>query len=60
MMNEKPRMLTINEASELIDGLTKFRVRQMCISGELPCIMAGKKYLINKSILLEKIGEKAE
>ena len=59
-MNEKPRMLTINEASELIDGLTKFRVRQMCISGELPCIMAGKKYLINKSILLEKIGEKAE
>ena len=42
----KKRVLTIKEAASLIDGLTPFRVRQMCISGQLPCLMAGKKYLI--------------
>jgi hypothetical protein len=42
----KKRVLTINEAAKLIDGLTPFRVRQMCISGQLPCFMAGRKYLI--------------
>lgn len=40
------RILTIKEASKLIDGLTEFRVRQMCISGQLPCFKAGRKYLI--------------
>ncbi|MCL2634962.1 MAG: DNA-binding protein [Oscillospiraceae bacterium] len=54
----KPRMLTIKEASKLIDGLTEFRIRQMCITGEIHCIMAGKKYLVNQSVLLEHIGEK--
>ena len=51
-------LLTINEAAALVDGLTPFRVREWCKSGELPCIMAGGKYLINKSVLLEFIGEK--
>ena len=44
-------MLTIKEAAALVDGLTEYRVREMCRSGELPCIKAGKKYLINKEIL---------
>ena len=43
---QKKRVLTIKEAAGLIDGLTEFRVRQMCISGQLPCFMAGRKYLI--------------
>ena len=57
-MSEKPKMLTIEEAASLVSGLTKFRIRQMCIDGSLPCIKAGKKYLINKSVLFETIGEK--
>lgn len=36
-------VLTIKEAAKLIDGLTEYRIRQMCISGQLPCFMAGKK-----------------
>jgi len=60
MNTSKATMLTINEAAALVDGLKPFRIRQMCITGELPCIMAGKKYLINKSILLEKIGQKED
>ena len=44
-------MLTIKEAAALVEGLTEYRVRELCRSGELPCFMAGKKYLINKEIL---------
>lgn len=47
----KNTMLTIKEAAELVQGLTEFRVRELCRTGELPCIMAGKKYLINKDTL---------
>ncbi|MGB4092558.1 MAG: helix-turn-helix domain-containing protein [Ruminococcus flavefaciens] len=45
-------MLTIKEAAALVEGLTEYRVRQMCISGQVPHIMAGKKYLINKDVFL--------
>ena len=52
----KITMLTIKEAAALVDGLTEFRVRQLCRSGELPCIKAGKKYLINKDVLIRFLG----
>ena len=45
------KMLTIKEAAALVDGLTEYRVRELCKTGKLPCFMAGKKYLINKEIL---------
>ena len=44
-------MLTIKQAASLVQGLTEFRVRELCKTGELPCFRAGKKYLINKDIL---------
>ena len=53
----KARMLTIDEAAAVVDGLTKYRVRQMCLTGELKHIKAGKKYLINEKQLLEIIGD---
>ena len=46
------RMLTINEAAERVPGLSKWRIREMCISGELPHLKAGKKYLINEQVLI--------
>jgi len=46
------RMLTINEAAECVPGLSKWRIREMCISGELPHMKAGKKYLINEQVLV--------
>ena len=55
--NEKRMvMLTIKEAAALVDGLTEYRVREMCRSGELPCIKAGKKFLINKEVLIRFLG----
>lgn len=58
MMNDKPKMLKLKEAAALVDGLTVYRIRQWCINGELQHKMAGNKYLINKKIFLEFIGEK--
>ena len=50
-ITNKPIMLTIKQAATLVDGLTEYRVRELCKSGQLPCLMAGKKYLINKDTL---------
>ena len=59
--NEKRMvMLTIKEAAALVDGLTEYRVRQLCRSGELPCIKAGKKFLINKEVLIRFLGGEAD
>ncbi|MBR6103056.1 MAG: helix-turn-helix domain-containing protein [Ruminococcus sp.] len=64
MFEKKPKaeitMLTIKEAAALVDGLTEYRIRQLCRSGELPCIKAGKKYLINKDILFRYLGGDTE
>jgi len=51
MNREKIKLLTISEAAKLIDGLTEYRIRQMCITGDLTCFMAGKKYLIAEAEL---------
>ena len=55
MIASKPRMLTIKEAARLVDGLSEYRIRQMCIKNILPHIKAGKKYLINQDVFLEFI-----
>lgn len=58
--NTKITMLTIKEAAALVEGLTEYRVRQMCINDQVPHIMAGNKYLINKELFLRYLrGETA-
>ena len=53
-------MLTIREAAALVEGLTEYRVRQMCINDQVPHIMAGKMYLINMVLFLRYLrGETA-
>lgn len=54
-MKNKAKLLTIKQASQLIDGITEYRIRKMCISGELPSFKAGKKYLINEKTLKKVI-----
>ena len=54
-MNNKAKLLTIKQASQIVEGVTEYRIRQMCISGELPCFKAGKKYLINENVLLKTV-----
>jgi excisionase family DNA binding protein len=59
-MGRNFQLLTIKQSAELVQGLKPYRIRQLCISGELEHIKAGNKYLINKSVLLDYIGEKYE
>ena len=57
---ERIVMLTIKEAAALVEGLTEYRVRQLCVTDQVPHIMAGKKYLINKDLFLRYLrGETA-
>ena len=51
----KRKLFTIKEAAEQIDGLTEYRVRQMCIKGEIPCFKAGRKYLISEEALIKAV-----
>ena len=51
----KVKLLTIKEAAQLIDGLTEYRIRQLCLSGKLPCFKAGKKYLINENAVMRLV-----
>ncbi len=52
----KVKLLTITEASRVVEGLTTYRIRQLCQSGELPCFKSGNKYLIQEDFLLDFIG----
>ena len=44
-------MLTINEAAALVNGMTEYRVRQMCINDQIP-------HIINKHIFLNYLRGK--
>lgn len=52
-----PRMRTIQEAAKELretdpnTALTPYAIRQMVLKGEIPCVYAGKKRLINMDVL---------
>ena len=54
-MEKREKLLTIKEESALIDGLTEYRIRQLCITGELKCFKAGKKYLFTERALYNAV-----
>lgn len=55
MTEKKRKLLTVKEAAQLIDGLTEYRIRQMCKSGQLPHIAAGRKILISEETLMRTV-----
>ena len=54
--NKKPRLLTLKQAAGLVDGLTEYRVRQMCIAGEIKYHKFGNKYMISEAEILRYFG----
>ncbi len=54
------RILTIKQAAQLIEGLTEYRIRQMCKSGQLRSFKAGNKYLIAEEDLYETVFGRTE
>jgi len=53
----KPRLLTLREAAKLIDGLTEYRVRHMCLEGAIKFHKFGNKYMVSERTLLDYFGE---
>lgn len=55
MDNKKEKLFTVKEAAKLIDGLTEYRIRQMCKNGQLDCFKVGNKLLISEESLYEAV-----
>ena len=53
----KVKLLSIRQAAKVIDGLTEYRIRQLCYSGELPCLLVGSKRLINEQTLMDFVAK---
>jgi len=56
---KKPRLLTLKQAAELIDGLTEYRVRLLCTENAIKYHKFGNKYMIPEHEILRHFGESA-
>ena len=54
---KKPRLLTLKEAAKLIDVLTEYRVRLLCIDGVIKYHKFGNKYMVSERVLLDCFNE---
>ena len=54
---KKPRLLTLKEAAKLIDGLTEYRVRLLCLDGVIKYHKFGNKYMVSERVLLDYFSE---
>jgi len=55
--NKRPRLLTLKEAATLIEGLTEYRVRVLCVNGDIKYHKFGNKYMISEREILQYFGE---
>lgn len=46
------KLMTVKEAAALIDGLSEYRLRKMCLSGQVNCIKAGRKSLVTEEAVM--------
>jgi len=54
---KKPRLLTLKEAAKLIDGLTEYRIRLLCLEGIIKYHKFGNKYMVSERALLDYFSE---
>ena len=57
--SKKPRLLTLKQAAVLVEGLTEYRVRQMCLNGDIKYHKFGNKYMISEREILNYFGVSA-
>ena len=57
--NAKMRLLTLKQAAKLIEGLTEYRVRMLCVNNNIKYHRFGNKYMIQERELLKYFGENA-
>ena len=56
---KRPRLLTLREAADLIEGLTEYRVKMLCINKHIKHHKFGNKYMIPEHELLKYFGVSA-
>ena len=52
-MDNIPIMLKIKEVPERFKGTTEFMIRQLVITGTIPAVKVGRKYLICEQVLCD-------
>lgn len=56
---KKPRLLSLKEAASLVDGLTQYRLRKLCIDGQIKFYKFGNRYMISEREILRYFDETA-
>ena len=52
--SEKPvELVTIKEAKDLVKGLSEYQIRMMIKKKQIPFVQAGRKFFINKEVLMD-------
>ncbi len=49
----KLKLLSLTQATRLVQGITVQELRELCLSGKLPYIKAGKRYFVQEDVLLD-------
>ncbi len=49
MQENSRKVMTVKAAAALIEGLSEYRLRQMCLNGQVECIRAGRKILVTEA-----------
>ena len=50
------RLLTLKAAAALIEGLTEYRLRRLCLDGEIRFHRFGNKYMVSDRVVFEYFG----
>jgi len=53
----KPRLLTLKQAADLIDGLTEYRVRSLCRDNIIKFHKFGNKYMVSEKVILDYFAD---
>lgn len=54
-MQENSRKVMTVKAAALIEGLSEYRLRQMCLNGQVECIRAGRKILVTEAAVMRAV-----
>ena len=60
MDNKKEKLFTVKEAAKLIDGLTEYRIKQMCKNEQLDTLRRETSFLSARRVCMKRyISKKA-
>lgn len=52
MQENSRKVMTVKAAAALSEGLSEYRLRQMCLNRQVECIRAGRKILVTEAAVM--------